>query len=168
MYLDSYEKYYEGPHFFLVNKPSGLKCEILYDDNLKYSTRTLSALKQIQTDYVILSFEDMILTDYVDIDKLEDICEFLDRHEISFVRLLKSGISPKSSKVRVHHLPLYNLGIYDFAFSITPTVWDKEWLISILEDNQELTVWDLENAVSGKLKDFHGLYWYNGERANII
>jgi hypothetical protein len=135
--------------------------EINYNNDDKYSSRLFSCLNQINDDHILYLHEDMLLYDYVDISKLKFLHNFIRENNHDFIRLIKSGVN---SNHPVNN-NLYRLDEMDFLFSITPTIWDREYLKGVLNDHKDLSIWELEESADSTLreKQEHGLYWYNSE-----
>ena len=168
-FFEGVKRYYHGCKiYFLIDKPNETfkekynLIEVIYDDSEKYSNRLISCLENIEDDFFIYLHEDMLIYDHVDVPQLNKIFNFIKtNNNYKFVRLLKSGVNsnlPVSDN-------LYRLGEMDFLFSITPTIWDKEYLEGVLNDHKDLSIWDLEIYADRTLreKQEHGLYWYNNE-----
>ncbi len=165
-YFDSYQEFFNDcEHIVLINKYSDniSNKQIIYSEETKYSNRLIEALNQIKTEYVLISFEDMILYDKVDTEKLSSIIDMMSTNEeYFFTRLIKSGI--RSSSSLKDNLFLMNSS--DFMFSITPTVWRRSMLLSALENLQHLSIWDLETNGDTLLKNnnIKSLYYYDNEK----
>ena len=163
IHLDSYSKYCnELKHYYLVNSASGLPNELLYDENIKYTERIIFALKSIEEEFVIIDFEDMFLNSYVDVKKLYDVIDTMKNDDISFVRLIKSGINGASV---THKECLFKIKAADLQFSLTPTIWKKSVLLEKMQYFRNMTVWQLEQSSSllSLDEDWKGLYYYNND-----
>lgn len=163
IHIDSYSKYCNNlKHYYLVNSESGLPNELLYDENAKYTERIISALKSIEEEFVIIDFEDMFMSDYVDTSKLYEMIGIMKSDDISFIRLIKSGIVGASIK---HKACLFKIKKLDMQFSLTPTIWKKDLLLEKLNFFRNMTVWQLESNSRLLIKhnDWNGLYYYNNE-----
>jgi hypothetical protein len=164
-YFESYDRFFSHKnHIVLINKPttSILHKQYIYSENEMYSNRILECLKSIDTKFVLISFEDMILYDNVKIEELDILINLMNNEEeIIFTRLIKSGIKSNTS----YKKNLFLMDKKDFLFSITPTIWRKTELISLLSELKNLNIWNLE--ISGdellKNKSFKSLYYYNNE-----
>lgn len=164
-YFDSYKKYFDiKNHVVLIDKKTNLltQKQIEYKNNLPYSNRILDCLKHIETEFVLLSFEDMFLYDNVKTNEIENIIHIMNNDtQIFFTRLIKSGI--KSNILFKDNLFL--LDKQDFLFSLTPTIWRVKTLKLILQDLKNLNIWNLE--VNGDLylknNNYKSLYYYNNE-----
>lgn len=149
IYFDSYNKYFkESKHIVILNEDSDEigHDKIIYDVFKKFSDRILSSLYKIKTKYIILSFEDMFLYDYVKKTDLDSIIRIMDENQnIFYVRLIKSGVN--SNIIYNNNLGILNNS--DFLFSLTPTIWRVDKLIKVLESLKNLNIWELE--VNGDL-----------------
>jgi len=164
-YFDSYSEFFNhDKHIVLINELTDKipHEQILYSDNTKYSNRLIDGLKKTQTEYVLISFEDMILYDNVKINELTSVIKTMSlKPEYLFIRLIKSGIH---SNVKFED-KLFVINNFDFQFSITPTIWRRSNLLTLLEDLKELSIWDLEiNCdILFKHKNIKSLYYYDNE-----
>lgn len=164
-YFDSYYEFFNHKkHIVLINKFSDeiTNNQIVYSDSTKYSNRLSDCLNDVNTNYILISFEDMILYDKVKVDELDNIIKIMSKNEdYLYTRLIKSGI--KSNLGFKDNL--YITDNSDFLFSITPTIWRKKDLLNLLKELQDLSIWDLE--INGdflfKTKGIKGLYYYNND-----
>ena len=165
-YFDSYSEFFNhDKHIVLINELTDKISheQILYSDSTKYSNRLIDGLNQIKTEYVLISFEDMILYDNVKINELNSIIKTMSINpEYLFTRLIKSGIN-SNTKFKDN---LFVISYSDFLFSITPTIWRTSTFLSLLDSLQGLSIWDLE--VNGddifRQKSIKGLYYYNNDK----
>lgn len=164
-YFDSYDCFFPHKnHIVLINNYSQRinKEQQVYKETLNYSDRIIQSLEKIKTNFVLLSFEDMILYDNVNIKEMENIIELMkNEKELFFTRLIKSGIRSKVS----YKKNLFFLTKTDFLFSLTPTIWRKEQLLSLLQNLKDLNIWNLEIYGNNlmKNKELKALYYYNNE-----
>jgi hypothetical protein len=164
-YFDSYSEFFNhNKHVVLINELTDKipHEQILYSDNTKYSNRLIDGLNKIHTEYVLISFEDMILYDKVKVDEINSIIKTMSlKPEYLFIRLIKSGVY---SNIKFKN-NLYIINDSDFKFSITPTIWHTSTLLSLLKDLKELSIWDLEviGNIVFREKKIKGLYYYNNE-----
>lgn len=164
-YFDSYFKFFNhNNHLVLINQliEEIPHKQIIYSENEKYSNRLLRGLNSINTNYVLFDFEDMFLYDFVNINQIDKIINIMDNNnDLLFTRLIKSGIKSHS------HFDnnLYNLTYFDFLFSITPTIWNRNMIIEFLSKLKNLNIWDLETNGDILLRNnnIKALYYYNNE-----
>lgn len=164
-YFDSYRNFFNHKnHIVLNNKQVDniIHTQYVYCENKKYSTRILECLKNIKTDYVLITFEDMILYNNVIINEIEKIIQLMsNENDILLIRLIKSGITSNIS----YQQNLFLMDNTDFLFSITPTIWRKDSLIILLDKLKDLDIWSLEVSGNILLKNnlFKCLYYYDNE-----
>jgi hypothetical protein len=163
-YFDSYTEFFNHDKHIVLNNTISDKIKLnqfLYTDIL-FSDRILNILKNINTKYVIISLEDMILCSEVDSQKIREVIDFCDNENADFFRLIKSGIST-NTKIHNNYFKIEN---EDWLFSVTPTIWNIEFLIYVLNNNKNLNIWNLEVNANNflKQKNIKGFYYFNNER----
>jgi hypothetical protein len=97
-----------------------------YDDKLPYASRLLSILKNITSTYVLLTHENNILVEPVDINVMNDSIKFMTDNNVDQLRLFITGIGkPKYDTMyqKVDEGSLY--------MSIQSTIWRKATLMNI-------------------------------------
>ena len=165
-YFDAYETFFNtANHLVMVNEISSeisLK-QLKYDSSLLFSDRLIFALGNIETDFVLISLEDMILYGNILFNEIEQIIyKMIEEPSILYTRLIKSGV--KSNNLVSGNL--FRVESTDFLLSITPAIWSVKKLKTILSELRGLTIWDLELIGDDLLrkKGINGLYYYyNGE-----
>lgn len=166
-YFDSYAQFFNHDnHIVLVNQESIVipHKQIVYDEKTPHSDRFILALKNIKTEFVLISMEDMFLYDTVNTSELERVIDIMARNKsLLYTRLIKSGIHTSIPYV---YDKIFKTGKTDFLFSITPTIWDKDLLVETLSHLTGLSIWSLENSGDALLRNqgTQGLYYYNNER----
>jgi hypothetical protein len=166
IYIDSYKNFFNMKnHYLLINDTyeNIFFNNIIYYQNLKYSERLILALNKIKTDYVLISHEDMILIGNVDINNINKCINILKDNKIPYIRLIKSGINNISEKLIDK---IFKINNSDFLFSITPTIWDRNILLKILNENLNNNVWELETTCDKYCRDnnIYGVYYYQNEK----
>jgi hypothetical protein len=134
------------------------KC-FLYDDAEKHSIQMTRALKQIPTDYVIYAQEDYILFDYVKVDELNKLIEYMEADkEIPFIRLIQSGLGNVTKKYNDDLAYLDSEWHYYFSTQIT--IWRKDILIKMYEnaDSEKLTDTEVNRVQSLRDISTNGLF----------
>lgn len=145
IYFDSVNKFFTGiNHFVLTDKNLDFNdIEIvLYDENFEqFHQQMIKGLSKIETEYVIYSQEDYILFDYVNLDKLNNIIDVLDKDDkINFIRLIYSGINfiPNDYNNDLIYLNPSN----DYYYSSQITIWRVKDLIEMFENSKVNVIWD--------------------------
>jgi len=150
-------------HYYLVNKPSGFKNEIFYDEKLAYTERLKKALEHIEEEFVIIDFEDMFLKNNVMLNELNNIIQIIKKEDIAFVRLIKSGIFGESN---YYGDKLFIIDDSDYQLSLVPSIWKKEILLNKMFYFKDMSIWELETSsyILTQDKKWKGLYYYNNEK----
>jgi hypothetical protein len=168
VYSDSYKEFFlEAKHCVLINKAEKFLGEnasyIEYNESTSHVDRIIFCLEKIDTEFVIISFEDMWLLGRVHVKKLNSIMQLMNDKGIAFTRLLRSGVRSQIS----YGENLWQITPYDLQISMTPTVWNREILIKKLKLFKGSTLWKLEadSQVFIDDQEWTGLYWYAGEPA---
>lgn len=157
-YADSYKRFFPQKHYYLSNRQVLDEHTIVYSDSTKYSSRLLYGLSQINERFVIIDLEDMPLYGNVNESDIDNLLQYID--PIPFIRLLKSGVSGKDRDF-IPRDGLKWIKSNDLSFSITPTIWSRNYLINVLKSFPNLNPWELEVAASNA--HHKGLYWYSKE-----
>ena len=149
---------------------------VTYDNNLAYSKRVSHCLDFVKEDLCIFHHEDMVLLNHPQEDKLKEICNFLRKYKIDFVKLLKGG---HLIDIKLDDMPLDNLywiphnsnGI-SVSFAIQPTIWKVKTLKDIYTNSGTSDV--KGNIAAGQFELFAseyvnknkimGLYWFSDEK----
>lgn len=136
--------------------------EINYNDDHSYSDRVKKCLEQVNEENILYLHEDMILYDYVNVFDLNETLVFLKNNsKYKFIRLIKSGIQSNKNVSGF----FYEIQKTDFLFSITPTIWNKNFLHNMCSNFPNKTIWELEVECDSYLKNYEpaGLYTYFNE-----
>ena len=148
---------------------------VTYDDTTSYSQRVVECLKKVKEDLCVFHHEDMVLLDKPDITKLTEICDFIRKYKIEYVKLLKGG---HNEDIKLDGMPIDNLfwvphntnGI-SVSFAIQPTIWKVKYLLEVFTNSGEsnlkgnVAVGDFELTASEYINNstINGLYWFNNE-----
>ena len=120
---------------------------VSYDNNTPYTNRLLSCLKQVGTDFCLFTHEDMMLYDDVHEEYFKECLSAVADDGVDFVKLLKGG-SPQDTARDIKYKGsdvLNYIGLnFDYIFAIQPSIWKTQSLISLLENNQGLSIWEFE------------------------
>jgi hypothetical protein len=164
-YFDSYKEFFkEVEHIVLINRNSSeikLK-QIVYDDTISHSDRFIIGVESIDSEFVLISLEDMILYDKVVENEIVGIIDMMSEDKsIMYTRLIKSGIHSSVNFSK----NMFKLENTDFLLSITPTIWNRELLLNTLHHLRGLSIWNLELNGDKLLKDqnIKAFYYYNNE-----
>ena len=129
--LENKEKYNLSGNFFH------------YDDEISYPRRLLNILVNIDSEYIVFDHEDMMLYEKANLNMINDALNSMYINNIDSVRFIKN-INAKYNKLD----DISSMEIIDpksdWIFSIQPSIWKKDKLISILKKNLNVNIWDLE------------------------
>ena len=144
LYFDSIKLYFPIENHFVLSDNEINESSITlikYDNNSKYYEQILHSLDKIKTDYVIYSQEDYVLYDYVNVDKINQYIEILNKDDkLMFIRLIISGIDGDEESYNDELMIVKNY--HDYYFSTQITIWKKEHLKKMFELSKVESVFD--------------------------
>lgn len=135
-----------------------------------FSKRLCESIKQIPEDNIIYMQEDFILYDKVDRKDIEDLNDFLNNSNYSFIRLMKSGV--EGGPCVNNDLSLFEVPrSCQYIFSLQATIWKKKDLLNLLSTYNPASMLDSElyGSYACRSLDIEGCYVYNNEpkRGNL-
>jgi hypothetical protein len=123
--------------------------------NTTWTQRAITAIKNANTPYILLSVDDLFMSEHVDAKEIDRVLDFIEKEKILYYRIpvfkfADKNIPTYSGNENVEHIPSnqrYNV-------SIGTAIWDKFEILRILGDGTK-SAWDLENyfleqAIIGK------------------
>ena len=142
------DKYWEShPSVYLVTESK--KCEYCNTININsdiWSERFLGALREIESDYVLVMLDDFFIRDYVDVDRIDNI-EFT-----SDIICYNFEIDYREPALRLNEWDIQkNNQVY--LTSTQPSLWDRKKLITLIGDN--MSPWEFELQVVDSPYDFY-------------
>jgi hypothetical protein len=146
------------------NIPDGW--EVLeYDDSLHYSARIASCVSQIDSDYMLIEHEDMILYDEPEMDTLIEFVDVLIDSEYDYIKLLKGG-DPHPQDIPYEPNELLFL-CPPSPYAVQPTIWNTKRFVEFIsafgDKGKNPSLLELDsNSVCNDIK-IKGLYSYCGE-----
>lgn len=117
-------------------------CKV-YSDSDKYSKRLLTCLEQIKEDFVLIHHEDMIFFDDVDMDQFSYYLEIMKTSDISYIKLLKGGLSAQPAQVYMEGVQKLQ-DDEPYRYAVQPAIWRKSELLKILQHFDNCSIYDLE------------------------
>lgn len=132
-----------------------------------WSERTLKAVSQITTDYVLLLLEDYFFGEKVKNEDIEKIVSFIREQNAKYMRLTNIPESRFSKGDEI--FPLYE--DEEYAVNLQAAIWEKDFLIESLKKFPG-NAWDFEvgflkNAVCGTHKEMVGCFGVLKDPLNI-
>lgn len=142
------DKYWEShPSVHLVTESK--KCEYCKTININsdiWSERFLGALREIESDYVLVMLDDFFIRDYVNVDRIDNI-EFT-----SDIICYNFELEYREPALRLNEWDIQkNNQVY--LTSTQPSLWDRKKLITLIGDN--MSPWEFELQVVDSPYDFY-------------
>ena len=137
-------------HYYLINSEYKSKKEELklsgkffyYEDYLFYPLRLLNILSNINSEIIVLDHEDMILYDKANLDEINKALNLIEKKNLDSIRFIKN-INAKYNKIENSTAEIIDKKS-EWIFSIQPSIWRRNSLISVLKRNLNVNIWQLE------------------------
>ena len=126
--VSNYKKY-EGVNTITVGE------EICWTD------RTLKAIKQVDTEYILLLLEDYLIGGKVKTEEINDALVFLYQHDGNYLRLTNIPASRFNNGETIFQL----YEDEEYGINLQASIWKKDFLIDVLEKYQG-SAWEFENG----------------------
>lgn len=143
--------------------------EVLNNEKEEYCKRFIESMSRVKEEHVLVMFEDFILYDDAQEEKIRAINQFLKESDYSFVRLIKSGIKDQLPGQKVsEELDLFEI-VSDpsqtYIYSTQAAIWKKEHLLNLFRFFAPRTIQDSEVRGSHACvrMGMRGCYTYSGE-----
>lgn len=106
-----------------------------------FSQRVFYALKEIESDFIVLILDDYFITKRINNEKIDVIVKFMDGNNVDYVRLFE--IPKQKKKKMIPNMELYKLDLdTNYAINLQPGVWRKSSLSKISEE--DMNPWQFE------------------------
>ena len=113
-----------------------------------WTKRAIIALESAKTEYILLTVDDLYMSERVDTNDFEAALDFMDREKVDYYRIptfkvpgQKSIDHPRNSNVEL--IPKNRT----YGITFGSSIWRKGELLRVLGDGTK-TAWDLENDFS--------------------
>lgn len=123
---------------------SSFASTVVCGSNTTWTQRAIQAIKTAGTDYVLLSVDDLFISEKVNSSDFKSVVQFIGKEKIKYYRIPvlrlddKKETYPGNPNVElIERNKRYNV-------SIGTAIWDKNEILSILGDGA-MSAWDLEN-----------------------
>lgn len=104
-----------------------LECEGNYSDRLR------NGLKEIESEYILLSMDDYLLKSKIDDDKLNRLLDLISNQDAGYCKIHYARYGKVvDRKNKIKSLPLN----VPYEVSLLPGIWKKECLIKVLGENK--------------------------------
>ncbi len=133
----------------LENLPSNVSTVCIgkqSDFGKTWTNALIPFFKDIPEDYFALNFDDHILMNKVDLNKLQIIEEQFEAGNIDKAQI-GGGINLKYTTQFTNDLLLFREGI-DYRLSLHPAIWSKEFFLKYLKPG--MSAWDFELQLNAK------------------
>lgn len=115
-----------------------------------WKNRILTALSQIEEEYILFMFEDNFLGKKIDNREIYRILEFIKKNKIKFYQI--GGVENKKySKKCSNIIPILENERY--GINLQCAIWFKKELVELIEKMEGNTPWDFENFYLKNLKN---------------
>ena len=113
------------------------------------SSRLIDALSNIQTEFVLLTFDDYFVNKRVNSEAIDNILNIMDSQQFDYCRLYKNKKVRGRfiGMLRYKMLPLKE--VYEVNFY--PSIWKKNSLASVLKDNED--IWKTEVRLTRRMRE---------------
>lgn len=114
-----------------------------YGEGKSYPDRILECLEDVKEENILLHHEDMFLNGPVDIEKLKEYIEIMERDDVDFVKLIKGGVKrevPYKDSGDLFEIPLDS----EYIFVIQPSIFKKSFLQRLYARFRDKSIWQLE------------------------
>lgn len=127
-------------------------------DEICWSNRTLKAIEQIETNYILLLLEDYLFGEPVDNREIENALSFMEKEGAKYLRLTNIPKSRFNHKDNI--FPLY--ADEEYAVNLQASIWEKNFLIDSLKKHPgnawEFEIGFLKSAVHAEHAVLRGCY----------
>ncbi len=153
IFFNRIKKYWSDVPFkvyFASSKPIETDFDFIFlkvDKEKTWTERLCSALNEIESKYVLLLLEDWLITKNVDSTKIEDVTNFIEKNKILYYKFFLPSFSSNYEKNFSIDSNRYHIDENRrYGISIQPSIWNKEYLISLLE-NLKIDAWQFEKEL---------------------
>ncbi len=144
IYLLSNEKSYNDRRIKMIN----VKKDISWSDNLS------KALKLINSEYVMLFMDDLLITNKISNDYFFKIKNWIDNNKPEYLKLNNSN-KPEKFDDLIGKIPKKS----SYKTSTMPSVWKKEILKKLLKKGE--SAWEFESKGSLRAYDYNNFFSVN-------
>ena len=146
VYYQAYQKFASRSSIPLVlstnydAKYEGIRIISSGDINDSWVSRSMDALKQIDSKYILLMCDDIFMAGDFPDDEINHILKFMDKNNINFCRLSprKKGVKIKGERYLVQEYKTV-----PYAMNLQFGIYNREYLLGVLGDGM-LSAWDIE------------------------
>jgi hypothetical protein len=140
---------------YILNKYDNINEDqiYLYDTSKPFGERLNSVLSKIETEYILLSFDNDILVENVVSEKINEIVNTMKNENIDQIRLIVGGIDNPVFTDKLNT----NKGSY--FFSVSPTIWNIKTLLDITYTFKDINYRSFESLnIQNYVSKFNNTY----------
>lgn len=149
IFLKGFRKYWSDcPYEFILTTNSysyeGLTCICNHLKEDTWVERTIAALPRIESKYILLMCDDLIINDKVNNSKIEKILDYMDLNNIKYCH-----ITPLNFGNKILYNPLLRKinKQTPYAVNLQIGIFRKDYFIDILGEGN-LSAWQIENEIN--------------------
>ncbi len=162
-----FDKYWANhpPIYLVSDKPNDLSKKLdvhfIYS-NQDYAYRLRDTLKQIDAEYIFLTLDDYLLSDYVDVNRLIFLVNYMEDNKISYMRFFKRTLTKGWADKR-EHIHLLPLTKKTYEVNLYPSIWKKDDLMKMFVNDE--SPWKFEVRLTRRARE-NNLYctWVNNKK----
>lgn len=146
-----------------------------YENSRHFAKTLIHGLKHINSDYVVLWLDDYILINELKVDVINNLISIMKDKEIDYLSFMSYDYNDWES-IEIDYdkygLPENIIKKFDnsffYMFSVQPSIWKVNSLITILENNLDITVHefdttDIKNKKGEKRQSHNYAFWNTSE-----
>lgn len=145
LFLKAFKKKWKNCPYELIlttnsNSYDGITCICNYKENDTWVERTLDALSQLQSKYILLMCDDLIIRESINNKEIDNILDYMDLHDIRYCRM-----KPLFSKDIINELPYLSKVKQQtpYAINLQIGIFRRDFFEEVLGDGS-LSAWDIE------------------------
>lgn len=113
------------------------------------SKRIIDALKDIDTKYVFITFDDYYLIKDANLEIIKETIDYMDKHNVSYCG--SAFNIKKGKKFKAGNLKLFKFDLNEpYEINFYPSIWNREDLIASLKEEEN--IWISEAMLTKRLK----------------
>lgn len=153
--------------FLVSDKKNSMEFEhvqtLFAGEKAEYSERLSYALEHIKTKYVLLTLDDYFLTKKIDIQRIHELVEIMDKEDMAYLRLFKIPKGKKKTKYeKIHSLT----PIEQYDVNLYPGIWRVDALKTMITEVQN--AWQFEVSLTKKAVNSQFTYFMTKEKVYPI
>lgn len=113
-------------------------------EGAEITDRTLYALPQIKTEFVLVTLDDYFLTKPISSERIERLVGIMESEKLDYMRLF---VRPKKKRIKSEYKKVYYYDMSgDYVVNLYPGIWRKSFIAQTL--GEKLNAWEYEVKLS--------------------